>query len=217
MAGYSQDYVKRMIEQLGQVWAEIVVQMRAGNTELAFKKLDAAYRELANMDRDLVHKTSEDYLILATMVGKVGDVDRSLVLGELLKIEAAMFAEGGDRPMRERCLSKALNILCEAYLRLNHGATPAHSALIDEIAAEMTDCDVTAITNWRLFQVYERRDLFERAEDTLHHLIDADEAYIEPGIAFYERLLKQPDHVLANGGLPRDEVQDGLDDLLDRA
>jgi tetratricopeptide (TPR) repeat protein len=216
MASYSQDYVKRLIEELGQVWSQIVTQLREGKPEHAFATLDKAYRELANIDRDMVHKTSEDFLILSTMVGKVGDVDRTLALAELLKIEGALYAEQGDDENAVTCRSKALNLLCEAYLRLHHGSTSAHTELIDEIAVALKNADLSEPTEWRLFQMYERRGKYLEAEDTLHRLIDLNDGAIDHGIAFYERLLQLPDHVLNNGGLPRDEVQDGLDDLLDR-
>jgi tetratricopeptide (TPR) repeat protein len=216
MASYSQDYVKRLIEEIGQVWARILVLLDERKPAEAFETLDKAYRDLANIDRDLVHKTSEDFLILSTMVGKVGDVDRTLALAELLKIEAALHAEQGDEGQRDVCLSKAINLLCEAYLRLHHGSTSAHTELIDDIAAQLKSVDLSEPTEWRLFQMYERRGMYLEAEDTLHRLIDLNDAAIDHGIAFYERLLALPDHVLTNSGLPRDEVQDGLDDLLDR-
>ncbi len=216
MPSHSQDYVKRLVEEIGQVWAEIRALFEQNKTELAFDALDAAYRKHVRLDRDLVHKTSEDFLILSTAVGKVGEADRAIVLGDLLKIEAAMHDKTGNIEMRDSCLLKALSVVCAAYLKMHHSSTLGHIELIDELAAATADLERQPATNWRLLQVYEQRRLFDKAEDTLYDLVDADPAYIDQGIAFYERALALPDHILAEGGLPRDEAQDGLESLLDR-
>lgn len=216
MPAYSQDYIKRMIEQIGEAWAEVVALLKQDDPARAIERLDQAYRDLVHLDRDLVHKTSEDFLILATTVGKVGDVDRSLALADLLRIEAEIHEHQDEPELRAACLFKAINVLVEASLRLSHASSQEHVERIDQLATDIKGLEAAPATHWRLFRYFESRSQFDKAEDALYELLDADpDVYADHGIDFYQRLLKQPDHVLEQGGLPRAEVQDGLEQLLD--
>jgi hypothetical protein len=63
---------------------------------------------------------------------------------------------------------------------------------------------------------YERTGQFGKAEDSFFAILDADpdnSVAVEFGISFYERLLRQDDLRLAEGNLPRAEVEAGLAEL----
>jgi hypothetical protein len=69
----------------------------------------------------------------------------------------------------------------------------------------------------RLFRYLEDRALYATAEDALYEWVDReDPAAISEGIAFYERLLAKSDAELAQGNLPRAEVEEGRGELLQR-
>ena len=69
----------------------------------------------------------------------------------------------------------------------------------------------------RLFRYLEERALYATAEDALYEWLDRnDPDAITEGIAFYERLLARSDVELADGNLPRAEVEDGRGELLQR-
>ncbi|MDQ3460312.1 MAG: DUF6483 family protein, partial [Deinococcota bacterium] len=57
------------------------------------------------------------------------------------------------------------------------------------------------------------------AEDVLFSLLEAapDELLLEQGRSFYRTLLSLDDDSLEAGGLPRDEVEEGLGELERRA
>ena len=68
----------------------------------------------------------------------------------------------------------------------------------------------------RLFRYYERYGTFAKAEDMLFHMLnDYPEAtdIKTSGLQFFERLLTREDGVLETGGLPRNEVEEGLEQL----
>ncbi|MCX6019509.1 MAG: DUF6483 family protein [Chloroflexi bacterium] len=212
MPAYSQDYIKRMLEQLGEVWAEVVGLLTKGDDAAALERIDQAYRDLVHLDRDLVHQTGEDFLILAVTVGRVGDIDRSLALCDLLRLEAQIHQKAGDEDMREQCLLKALNVLLEAALRLSHGSSQLHIERIDALLEETRVFDLPVSTLWRIFSYHEMRGRFAEAEDAMGHMLDLDEAAFAPhALEFYERLLGLPDHELERGGLPRAEVVAGME------
>jgi hypothetical protein len=71
-------------------------------------------------------------------------------------------------------------------------------------------------TQARLMQHYERTGEFAKAEDALFAMLDAEPEQaplLEFGISFYRRLEGQSDSRLADGNLPRAEVEAGLTDL----
>jgi hypothetical protein len=213
MPSYSQDYIKRMLEQLGEIWAEVVAHLTRGDDAAALERIDEAYRDLVHLDRDLVHKTSEDFLILAVTVGKVGDIDRSIALCDLLRLEAQVHDRAGDDALREMCLLKALNVLLEAALRLSHGTSQVHIERIDALLAEARAFDLNVPTLWRIFTYHEMRGRFDRAEDALYELIDLDaDTFVTQAHEFYARLSALPDHDLERGGLSRAEVEEGMED-----
>ncbi len=213
---YSRDYVKRMIEEIGILAREIKLLLTQGEPARAIERLDAAYREHLGLDRDLIHRTSDDFLILATGVGRVGDVDKTLLLADLLGIEAEIHTGAGETALADDCLHKALSVLLSAFLRLNYAGSEAHVERIEPLLMHFAGHDLPVSTLQNVFKYYEQRGAFARAEDTLYELIAHDEYYVERGIEFYQRLLTLPAHELAHGGLPRDETQDGLEKLIDR-
>jgi len=68
-------------------------------------------------------------------------------------------------------------------------------------------------------QHHERTGEFAKAENALFALLDADPdnaAIVEFGVAFYKRMQAQSDAALAEGALPRSEIEEGLHELLQR-
>jgi tetratricopeptide (TPR) repeat protein len=213
MPGYSQDYIKRLIEQLGELWHGIITLLKQNDVGRAEARLDAAYREFLHMDRDLVHGTSDDFLVLAVGIGRTGDVDKVLALADLLRIEAEIFEKKGDEAGRDICRVKALNVLCEALARSNHSGSSEHVERIDALVVQVQDAALSAPTLLRMHRMYEARGQFDKAEDRLFELLDIDGEQMGLGYAFYERLQALPDHVLVEGGLPREEVDAALEEL----
>ena len=68
-------------------------------------------------------------------------------------------------------------------------------------------------------QHYERTGEFANVEDALFAMLDAEpdnQAIVEFGITFFQRLLAQSDAALNEANLPRAEVEEGLKELQRR-
>ncbi len=213
---YSQDYIKRMIEQLGEVWTYVIALLARGELPKVYEELDKAYRELVHLDRDLVMQSSEDFLVLSTMLGATVESSRAMALADLLRLEAEVHDRVHQNDERDACLIKALNVLLEVHARVNNKGSPL---LLDRIAQLHESCanaQLPALTQWRLFRFFDGRGDYAKAEDALYPLLDEAPAYLEHGLDFYERLQRLPDHALEQGGLPRAEVEAALADLRAR-
>lgn len=213
---YSQDYIKRMIEQFGEFLLALKQLLTEDRRTEAREQLDLAYRELLGMEPQFVREAPDDYLILTTGLAQVGDMNKSVVLGDLLIADGDWHALAGDYDVAQTCYLKAANVLLEALLRQPFGVAKDDIARVDALVEKLEHFDVPFTTRERLFRYHERIHRFADAEDDLYHLLEAapdDASLIEAGIAFYERLLRFKDHELLLGGLPRDEVEAGLAEL----
>lgn len=214
---YSQDYIKRMLEQFGEFLLALKKQLSEDKYEEARGQIDLAYREALGIDPQFAREAPDDYLILTATAGRVGDVDKSLVLSDLLDLDGDWFAGQGDYDMALHCYSKAANVVTEAMLRQPFGTPKEHAERIDALADKLDQLDgVPVDTLDRLFRYHERTGRFADAEDDLFAMLDADpnnDDLVDRGIGFYERLLRLKDHELLLGGLPREEVHEGLSQL----
>ncbi len=213
---YSQDYIKRMIEQFGEFLLALKQLLSENRQAEAREQLDLAYREVLGLDPQFARDAPDDYLILATGLTQVGDMDKSVVLGDLLSADGDWHALAGEYDMAQACYLKAANVLTEALLRQPFGTSKDYTERIDALVEKLEHFDVPFETRERLFRYHERTRRYADAEDDLYHLLEAapdDESLIAAGIAFYERLLQLRDHELLLGGLPRDEVEAGLAEL----
>ncbi len=78
---------------------------------------------------------------------------------------------------------------------------------------------VYIISQINLISYYEKLGQFADAEDCLWKALDVagdDPRILERGVMFYETCRKQADARLEAGNLPREEVQQGLDDLMEK-
>ncbi len=214
---YSQDYIKRMIEQFGEFLLALKESLAGDRIEEAREKLDLAYREALNLDPKTVVNLPDDVLILNTAMSRVGDMDKSVVLGDLLAADGEWHERTGDYDMAQLCYGKALTILIEALLRQPFGTAKDYVDRIDALTAKAEQYDVPFDLRWRLFRYHERVNRYAAAEDDLFDL-DAlspdNDTLVDEGVAFYERLLVLKDHELLLGGLPRAEVEEGLAEWL---
>lgn len=88
--------------------------------------------------------------------------------------------------------------------------------LLEKIVIEE---DLSDVQRYRLFKYYWVIGQYASAEDLIYFMVKnsnsaAKETYIKEGINFYKDLLLKSDNELTIGNLPRDEVNEGLAELL---
>ena len=221
---YSSDYLKRMIEQFGEFLLAIKRLAEGEHYAEALEQIDAAFKESLGMDSKFINEAPLDYLVLMTSVGRVGDVDKTMVLADLLNAEAEVYEMQGDYAQSNRRYQVALDVLATVASRLAHKPTDEHIERIDQFVSKLSEDDSSGGVSFEskasLFKIYERVGRFDQAEDILYEMLDEvvadDESMVgQSGIAFYERLLKLSDYELETGGLPLAEVQEGLSELTE--
>lgn len=214
---YQRDWFMRQIELAAQALARILQLALSGQPAEALRLFDQAYQPLLGMSSKVVAALSEEQLLMLLLRGGERDPRRLATLAELLKVEGDLYAQQGRPDLAEPRWRRALAVLAELGQR-PEGLGEA-APLAAEVAERAARTDPPPAVLLRLARVQEALGRYADAEDTLFTAIDGapdDLAILDAAIAFYQRLLALDRERLTAGGLPHEEVQAGLAELLRR-
>lgn len=207
------DFLMRQISLLVQALAKVLLHRKAYEYPQARKEIDGAYKSLLGVSADFIRQFSDVQLL--EFFGK--DIEtlgvKYYILGTLLKEEAEIH-QCEDREQESLLyFEKSLSMLLSAFNDLGTSIEPKHAAKIEDVVGQLHTIEMSQHIKGKLFPFYESIGKYDKAEDVLFELVESDSRFVQPGIAFYERLVKIPNDELTKGGLPRNEVLDGIDNL----
>jgi hypothetical protein len=215
------DYLLRMIEECIRALARIHLHKQDQRWNEAAEELDAEFKKLVGDGAQAVARLPETELLARLMQDGPTHAlrDRTLILTTLLK-EAGDVAAAEDRTGASReCYLKALHLLLDTLARGEVFECPEFVPKVELLGEALAASPLPLRTHARLMQHYERTGEFAKAEDALYAMLDAEpdnDAIVEFGIAFYQRLLTHSDTALNEASLPRAEVEDGIKGLQRR-
>jgi hypothetical protein len=213
------DYIMRIIEQLGQALAQVLKLGDVGQFQQALIALDQACHQFFGLDMKLLNDLDQDYLLGMMTTDGILDTDKALIAAELLNAEGDLHAQANQADEAARRYLKALYLLASAFETDSGAALPGRAPLLQTLQDKLTAYELPAATLQKLFDHYEYTGRYAKAEDMLYerlHLYGFDRRAVRVGIGFYQRLSAHTDAELTAGGLPRDEVADGMAELTVR-
>jgi tetratricopeptide (TPR) repeat protein len=213
---YQRDYLMRQIEIAGQMLARILGLARRGRGEEALGLFDQAYQPLLGVGARVVSTLSEEQLLGLLTSGSMPDLRRVATVLELLKVEADLLDEAGNRAAAVSRYRRALALA--GFLAARSAALP-DTALAADLAERVQAVALPAAQRTQLARVLEALGRYADAEDALFEAIDADPGDpgpVDAAIGFCQRLLALDPLDLEAGGLPLDEVKASLAELLQR-
>jgi tetratricopeptide (TPR) repeat protein len=208
-----QDYILRMIQQMGLFVTGILQRRKDGDDGQALVEIEEAYGRMTGLHASLVHGLSEDDLVsMMTAQGSIHP-ERFVAMAILLHEEGDIYSDHEDIAQALPRMQKALRLYLEAWERsdaLRHETIPG----LDQTITWMAGYPVTPDTRLLLLDYLEEKGRFDEAENLILDWIEgeSDEAF-DYAEAFYQRLLELSDAELIVGGLTRDEVRAGLEAL----
>jgi len=215
------DYFIRLIEALGQELRRIESLKDEKRWDEAGLAVDEQVKRLTGRDGATVLKLSETELFALLIEGDGTQIvrEKAWALTMLLKQAGDLAAAQDNSAGADAYYLKALHLL----LKVLHGEdahefpefVPQVEALVESIGQPTLPVETEVL----LMEHYETTGQFDRAENALHVILQADPNNSEArdfGIEFYERLQQQSDERLAAGNLPRAEVEAGLAELRTR-
>lgn len=212
------DYILRMIEEFLQALSRLRALKRGQRWNEASEELDAEFKKLVGDGAQAVARLSETDLLARLMQDGPTHLvrDKTLMLTTLLK-EAGDVAAAEARAEESReCYLKALHLLLDVLGRGEVFEWPEFVPKVEMLVAALQSAPLAIRSAALLMQHYERTGEFAKAEDALFAMLDAEpdnQAIVEFGITFYERLRSQSDAALNAANLPRAEVEYGLEQL----
>jgi hypothetical protein len=215
------DYLLQMIQEFAQALARIGSLKKGQRWNEAGEALDAEFQRLIGAGPQAVARFSETELLARLVEGESTQVvhQKTLVLTALLT-EAGDVAVAQDRLDECRVwYLKALHLLLEILARGEISEFPEFTPKVEMLREALKGTPLPVGTHARLMQHYERTGEFARAEDALFAMLDAEpdnDAIVEFGVSFFQRLLTHRDSTLNEANLPRAEVQEGLRELQSR-
>lgn len=217
---YKKDYFMRLVEQLTAV---IVHAARLGNDDEyqeALDTTDGALRQLTGLGTAAwLGMETADIIANLSMRDDIGGTETAVFMVGIFYQEGEIRALQGDEDGADFRFLKALQL--QLAILNTHPDMPVPEIVpsVPAMQARLAENDVLlpAETNHALLMFYETIGEYGAAEDVLYEWLDAEPGSpdaIEVGIAFYEQLLLKDNEELEAGDLPREEVEDGLEDLL---
>ena len=213
-----QDYILRMIQQLSGFVTGLLQLRKSGRSTEALHQIENAYGRFTGLSATLIHAISEDDLIQLLRARGGIDPDRAWARAELMREEALTYDELGQEAEATPRFLKSLRLYLEVLDVIEEMPGVLNVDGLEEVAERVSDLELTASTRSRLVQYYVDTRRFDRAENiVLWNLEAAGESAkaINEGVAFYDELQGLADRDLEEGGLSRDEVDQGIERLLD--
>lgn len=210
--------LEQQIEALAAVLANLLGLQRNGDLDKALLALHAACKELSGLGIDTVVSVSDETLLSLLATNGDRDAGKCLVVAALLGEQARIQEKQGQAQAARAGNQRAFLLLTEALIHedtLRNAENEAH--LLDLTARLSAASDLPLSLLHRLFHCYEALGRFGKAEDALFALRERGYSGArEEAASFYRRLLSLSDAALAAGGLPRDEVEEGLTEVAAR-
>lgn len=208
-----QDYILRMIQQLSGFVTGLLQLRRSGRTSEALHQIEDAYGRFTGLSATLVHAISEDDLIQLLRARGGVDPDRAWALAELMREEALVYDQLGNEGEATPRFLKSLRLYLEVLDVIEEMPGVLNVDGLEEVAERIADLELTPTTRLKLVDYYTGTARFDRAENIVLWNVEASAespAAANEAIAFYDGLLRYADVDLEEGGLSREEVEDGL-------
>ncbi|WP_427182294.1 DUF6483 family protein [Paenibacillus sp. TC-CSREp1] len=226
---FRKDYLLRMMEEMTEaIGKAFTLRQQRKHTE-ALSELDELMRRQFGMNLSLLNSLPAEDVIEMFRFRGVIEVDNLQQAARLIEEEAYIYqekarVEGIDDQEKMEAEDAALVRLMRAlhfYLyAMNHGANRELLQVpdrIEEVIAQIQGYELPARTEKQLALYREQQARYDAAENSWYRLLhlgaEYPVQYVADARAFYERLTKLTDEQLEQGGLPRDEVEEGLTQL----
>jgi len=220
----NKDYILRMAERFGRYLA-IILRLREYNKqEEALLYIDELFLQTTGLTTGFINSASEEMLLNLISPLGVLNVEKCLWMAVLLQQEGDIYVELGKSNESYYRYLKALHLFLEVASGNNDVKDIDINMAIDDILNKLAEYELPLKTKNKIFRYFEKMGSYARAEDVLFEMVEGEEEekqpggneIVEQGIAFYNRLLKKSDTDLKAGNLSREEVQEGLAQLVSK-
>ncbi|MEF3355347.1 DUF6483 family protein [Paenibacillus sp. GYB006] len=207
---FRRDYLLRMVEEMTNMIGKVFELKQKKKHIEALWELDEWLKRQFRLNSQLLNSLPAEDIIDLFRQGSGIEVDQVQQVARILEEEGEIYQDQGHTDEGLIRYMKALHLYL--YCMLN-GANPdilQAPVRIQQLYVKVKGYELPDKTE-RLSALYrEEIGQYAEAENSWYRLVDRDEQYKEEARVFYQRLLKLEDGILKQGGLPRQEVEEGL-------
>jgi len=211
------DYLVRMVQELTQAFARILFLKKSQEYARAAQEIENVLTRFWNLTPEQLKALSVERWIELTQHEEGSMGEKLVALADLLREQAELYRLEGNEPEGQRSAPLSLGLYVEAAL--TPGAIISVE-LLDKIGGLVETTKGSRLPPEvlkRLVSYYETRGQLAKAEDTLFDWLDAGDPHAPvEGLAFYNRLTAMSDGELEQGGLPREEIEQGMREVAGR-
>lgn len=204
------DYLVRMIEEMTEIIGKVFDLKQQKKWIEALWELDELYKKQFRLNSRLIGSLGAKDIVELLRTGGTVEADKLQSLARLVKEEGEIYSQTGQSDESIFRLMKALHLYLAAG---QHGTDRTLWNLDGEVRELLTRLQGYRLppdTERLLLSYEESEGRYDQAENALYRLFQDGVATKEEGIAFYERLLLIDRERLEQGGLPEQEVREGL-------
>ncbi|MDQ6420085.1 DUF6483 family protein [Paenibacillus sp. LHD-117] len=207
---FQRDYFMRMIAQMTEAIGQIMNLRRERKQEEALLVIDELLDKQFRLSSKLIRSLSDDDLMKVMSTNGHPDTDQLQAIALLLKQEGLLNAELGREAESFAGYVKSLKL----FLRLSIlGAEPTlvePEGEIRDLLDTLRPYELPVPVKRLLMAWHEAEGRYAGVEDVMYELIEDMAMPAGEAAEIYERLLKLEDVELEAGGLPREEILQGL-------
>lgn len=207
------DYLVRMIEEMTEVLGKVFMLKQQKRKVEVLWALDELFKGQFRLSSQLLENLSAKDIVRLFQTGGEVEADKLQSLARLLKEEGDVYEISGEPDEGASRWLKSLHLYLTAAF---HGAERSlwgiHAAIF-ELQALLKSYRLPPDTEWLVLHWEESEGRYDLAENALYRLLEEGHATKEDASGFYQRLLMLSPDTLAAGGLPIEEVEEGLADV----
>lgn len=208
------DYIKRMVKLCARAIGKINGLKNDGRFSDARIELDETYKKLSGLDSTLINNISfNDLLRMLRSEGSI-KVEKCIAIAELLKVDGDLYNEQHDNDSAIDRYERSLNMFIESYF-YDAKVMNEYSTKIDTLINILSEYKLSYDTYNRIIKYYEAEGLYSRCDDLIFDIIDImpKKEYLNDFCSFYKNLMEKSDDELVKGNLPREEVNESLNNV----
>jgi hypothetical protein len=216
---FERDYIMRMLTSFTAVVGQLMGLKKEMKHEQVFVVVNETLEKYFRLNSKMIQSLSDRDLLNLLTINEELDNEKAITIAYLLKAEGESYAAIGAEDESYKRYLMALTLYLAAAQNDAYVDVINFHLEIDDLLERLQMYELPHNYKLQLFDYFNKVERYAAAEDILFELIEADLTPENPsifqisqkGLQFYNRLLQKEDFELLAGGLPRNEVIDGLE------
>lgn len=210
---FQRDYFMRMIAQMTEAIGQMMSLRKEHKQAEALLVLDELLEKHFRLSSKLVRSLSDEDLIKVVSRNGLADAEQLQAIAMLLRQEGLLLGDLGRESESFASRARSLRLFIRVSLLNADMELGNPDKYIAELLDALSPYELPLSVKRLLLEWHEANGRYDQVENVMHELLEASAMPSADAAAIYRRLLRLGDRELEKGGLPRDEVKQGLADL----